>query len=55
MASHQIALFVGVVVHIEDLISALFAGLNHVLIAEWGKRYLLDFLSQMWTSLPLLA
>ena len=55
MASYQVALFVGIVIHIEDLISALLAGFNHVLIAEWWKRYLLDFLSQMWTSLPLVA
>lgn len=55
MASHEIALFVRVVIHTEDLISALLAGFYHVLVAEWRNGYLLDFLSQMWTSLPLFA
>ena len=34
MASHEIALFVRVVIHTEDLISALLAGFYHVLVAE---------------------
>ena len=55
VAGHEVALLVGVVVHAQDLVSALLAGLNHVLVAEWANRYLLDFLSQIWTSLPLLA
>ena len=55
MASHEIALLVRVVIHTEYLISTFLAGFNHVLIAEWGYEYLLDFLSQIWTSLPLFA
>lgn len=55
MASHEIALFVRIVIHTQDLISALLTGFYNVLVAELRNGYLLDFLSQMWTYLPLFA
>lgn len=36
MAGHEVALFVGIVIHAYDLISALLACLDDVFVTEWG-------------------
>lgn len=36
MTGHKVTLLVGVVIHAEDLIPALLASFNHVLVTEWN-------------------
>lgn len=55
MARHEITLLIGVIVHPQDLISALLACLNQEFLTKSAQCYLFDFLSHTWISLRFVA
>jgi hypothetical protein len=55
VAGHEVALFVGIVVHSQDAVATLLARVYHEFLTRSHMEYLLDFLSHTWIVLPSVA